>query len=73
MSTENKQDIQALIDQVKAASGTDVMLIVNTEEQAKIFKELLPGIDVICTYGNLESDDKCYIMPCGKPVKIIYE
>jgi hypothetical protein len=50
-----------------------VVLIANTEEQAKMFKELLPGIKVICAYGRLESDDKVYIMPCDeKPIKIIY-
>lgn len=74
MNIENKQNIQELIDQVKAVSGTDVMLIANTEEQTKMFKEKLPGIKVINANGRLESDEKVYILPCGeKPIKFIWE
>jgi hypothetical protein len=77
MNTLEKQNIKQLkqiIDQVKAASKTDMVLIVNTEEQVKMFEELLPCVKVICTNGHLESDDKCYIIPCEeKPIKIIYE
>lgn len=75
MNTLEKQDIQQLIkviDQVKEASINDIMLIANTENQAKMFEEMLPGVKVLCAYG-LGSDDKVYIMPCDeKPIKIIY-
>ena len=77
MSTLEKQDIQQLkqvIDSVKTASNTNLMLVVDTEEQVKMFEELLPGIDILCMNGRLETDDKVYILPCGdKPIKFIYE
>ena len=77
MITLKKQYIQQLeqiIDSVKAANNTDIMLIANTEEQVKMFEELLPGIEIICMNGRLETDDKVYILPCGdKPIKFIYE
>lgn len=77
MITLKKQYIQQLeqiIDSVKAANNTDIMLIANTEEQVKMFEELLPGIEIICMNGRLETDDKVYILPCkDKPIKIIYE
>lgn len=41
MNTLEKQDIQQLIkviDQVKEASVNDIMLIANTENQAKMFE-----------------------------------
>lgn len=78
MNTLEKQDIQQLeqiIDSVKAASNHDIVLIVNNEKQANMFKELLPGYKIICAYGRLENDDKVYMLPIDeiKPIKFCYE
>lgn len=78
MNTLKKQDIQQLeqiIDSVKAASNHDIVLIADNEKQANMFKELLPGYKIICTYGHLENDDKVQILPIDeiKPIKICYE
>ena len=77
MNTLEKQDIQQLkqvIASVKASNGNNIMLIANTEEQVKMFEELLPGIEILCMNGRLESDDKVYILPCKyKPIKFTWE
>lgn len=77
MNTLEKQDIQQLkqiIDSVKTLNENNIILMVNTEKQVKMFKELLPGIKVINANGRLESDDNVYIIPCEeKPIKFIYE
>lgn len=68
------QQLEQIIDSVKNANNTDVVLIANTEKQVKMFEELLPSVKVICTNGHLESDDNVYIIPCEeKPIKFIYE
>lgn len=68
------QQLKQVIDSVKAANENDIMLIVNTEEQVKMFEELLPGVNTLCANGHLESDDKVYIVPCEeRPIKIIYD
>ena len=76
MFTEKeKQEIYKLIDQVKAASNHDIVLITNNEKQANMFKELLPGYKIICAYGRLENDNKVYMLPIDeiKPIKFCYE
>ena len=82
MSTLEKQNIQQLeqiIDSIKTVEHAHVALMVNTQDQVKMFrkilsKEILPYVHILCANGRLESDDKVYILPCeDKPIKIIYE
>ena len=45
MNTLEKQDIERfkdLIDAVKIANDSDIMLIVNNENQVKMFEEMMP-------------------------------
>lgn len=82
MSTLEKQNIQQLeqiINSVKVMNNTHVAVMVNTQDQVKMFqenlsKEILPYVHMWCADGRLESDDKIYILPCGdRPIKFIYE
>lgn len=75
MTEKDIQKLYKLVNNVKAASNHDVVLIANDEKQVNMFKELFPGYKVICAYGRLEDNDKVYILPTEetKPIKICYD
>ena len=80
MNTLEKQDIERfrdLIDYVKDTNDSDVVLFTYSDNHAKMFEDIIPGVKVLLIKGCPElsdSDNKVYIIPYEyRPIKFTCE